>query len=67
MSDQGTFSLDGHVALVTGSSKGLGRAMAQALGLAGAKVALNYCHDQEKAEAALAEYRAAGGQGMLVK
>ena len=67
MSDLGTFSLDGHVALVTGSSKGLGRGMAQALGLAGAKVAINYCHDQEKAEVALAEYRAAGGQGMLVK
>ena len=41
--------------------------MAQALGLAGAKVALNYCHDREKAEAALVEFRAAGGEGMLVK
>ena len=67
MSNQETFSLDGHVALVTGSSKGLGRAMAQALGLAGAKVAINYCHDKDKAEASLAEFTKAGGQGMLVR
>ena len=36
------FSLKGKVALVTGSSTGLGKAMAIALGKAGAKVALNY-------------------------
>jgi gluconate 5-dehydrogenase len=35
------FSLKGRVALVTGSSRGLGFAMAEALGKAGAKVILN--------------------------
>ena len=40
------FSLDGKVALVTGSSKGLGKAMAFALGSAGAKVAFNYANDK---------------------
>ena len=34
-------SLEGHVAIVTGSSKGLGKAMAIALGDAGAKVVVN--------------------------
>lgn len=34
---------------MTGSSKGLGKAMAMALGEAGAKVAVNYYHGKEKA------------------
>ena len=44
------FSLKGRVALVTGSSRGLGFAMAEALGKAGAKVVLN-----GRDQAALAE------------
>ncbi len=67
MTKENSFSLSGHVALVTGSSKGLGRAMARALGVAGAKVALNYCHDQGKALEALDEFKRAGGEGMLVQ
>ena len=35
------FRLDGHVALVTGSTTGLGRAIAGVLGQAGAKVVVN--------------------------
>lgn len=67
MSNKDSFSLEGHTALVTGSSKGLGRAMALSLGKAGAKVAVNYCHDQGKADEAIAELREAGCQGMLVR
>lgn len=67
MSNKDSFSLEGHTALVTGSSKGLGRAMALSLGKAGAKVAVNYCHDQRKADEAIAELREAGCQGMLVR
>jgi 3-oxoacyl-[acyl-carrier protein] reductase len=52
------FSLTGRVALVTGSSTGLGKAMARCLGLAGAKVAMNYANSQQRAEAALAELEA---------
>ena len=42
-----TFQLDGHVALVTGSSRGLGKDISLALGRAGAKVAFNYFHSEE--------------------
>lgn len=62
-----TFRLDGLVALVTGSSKGLGRSMALALGKAGAKVAINYHHSTETAHAAMTELEAAGCTGMLVR
>ena len=54
------FSLAGRVALVTGSSTGLGRATAKCLGLAGAKVALNYANVRHRADEALAELRGAG-------
>ena len=61
------FSLDGKVALVTGSSKGLGKAMAFALGSAGAKVAFNYANDQAWAERTFAEYTAKGYAGGLYR
>ena len=61
------FSLDGRVALVTGSSTGLGKAIAIALGKAGAKVAMNYYNNDERAQAALEEFRAAGGTGDMFK
>ncbi len=61
------FSLKGRVALVTGSTTGLGKAMAVALGRAGAKVALNFQNSTVRAEKAFAEFRAAGGEGMLVR
>jgi 3-oxoacyl-[acyl-carrier protein] reductase len=60
------FRLDGHVALVTGSSRGLGVNMALTLGRAGARVAINYFQNRAKAEAVLRDLEAAKGQGMLV-
>jgi 3-oxoacyl-[acyl-carrier protein] reductase len=54
------FSLAGRVALVTGSSTGLGLGMARCLGLVGAKVAVNYANSQARAEEAVAGLRAAG-------
>lgn len=67
MSNNTSFSLAGKVALVTGSSKGLGKAMAIALGKAGAKVALNYCNNQAKADEALTALKAAGCEGALFR
>src|SRR5256712_9690127 len=61
------FSLTGRVALVTGSTTGLGKAMAVALGRAGAKVALNFQNNTARAEKALEEFKAAGCEGMLVR
>ena len=54
------FSLAGRVALVTGSSTGLGKAMARCLGLAGAKVAMNYANSTPRAESAQAYLEAVG-------
>lgn len=61
------FTLVGRTALVTGSSKGLGKAIALALGQAGAKVALNFANGQEAAEATFAEFTARGYEGLLVR
>ncbi|MEL6715953.1 MAG: SDR family NAD(P)-dependent oxidoreductase, partial [Planctomycetota bacterium] len=54
------FNLEGKVALVTGSTTGLGKAMALHLGRAGAKVAVNYANDERRAERALAQLREEG-------
>ena len=67
MSDAKLFSLAGRVALVTGSSTGLGKAMAIALGKAGAQVALNYANNTKRAEKAFAEFQALGLRGALFK
>src|SRR4051794_21198825 len=61
------FSLAGHVAVVTGSSTGLGKAIAQTLGKAGAKVAVNYLNNQPRAEKSFAELGAAGIDAILVR
>jgi 3-oxoacyl-[acyl-carrier protein] reductase len=61
------FGLLGRVALVTGSTRGLGKAIAFALGAAGARVALNYANGRETAEATFAEFTALGCEGLLVR
>ena len=49
--------------LVTGASKGIGRAIAERLGADGFAIAAHYASDQAGAEAALAAIRSAGGSG----
>lgn len=61
------FELNGRVALVTGSSTGLGKAIATSLGKAGAKVALNYFNNADRAAAALEEFRAQGCEGEMFR
>ena len=60
-------NLDGNVALVTGASRGIGRAVAIALAQAGASVVLNYRRQQVKAEEAANAIRAAGGTALVVR
>jgi 3-oxoacyl-[acyl-carrier protein] reductase len=58
-------ALSGKVALVTGGSRGIGRAIAVALGRRGAKVIVNYAARADAAAAAAAAVEAAGGQAAI--
>jgi 3-oxoacyl-[acyl-carrier protein] reductase len=60
-------SFRGHTALVTGASRGLGRAIARRLGQKGAAVCVNYVARASEAEAAVEEIRAAGAQAIAVR
>lgn len=62
-----SFSLEGHVAIVTGSSTGLGKVTARNLAAAGAKVAVNFANNRARAEESFAEFQQSGGEGMLVQ
>jgi gluconate 5-dehydrogenase len=55
-----TFSLEGKIALVTGATHGLGMAMANGLGAAGARLIINGNSSQEKIDKAVAAYKEAG-------
>jgi 3-oxoacyl-[acyl-carrier protein] reductase len=55
-------TLSGKTALVTGASRGIGRASALALAKAGARVLVHYGRGKEKAEAAVKEIRDAGAR-----
>jgi 3-oxoacyl-[acyl-carrier protein] reductase len=59
--------MEGRVALVTGASRGLGRAIAIRLAASGAKVAVNYLSSDEDAHSVAGEIERQGGKAMLVK
>ena len=59
--------LTGKVAIVTGASKGIGAAIAKALGAAGAAVAVNYASSKEGADRVVKEITSKGGKAIAVK
>ena len=59
--------LDGKVALVTGASRGIGRAIALRLAEEGAKVAINYAGNTARAEEVRKEIESRGGEALLVQ
>ena len=61
-----TIDLTGQVALVTGSSRGIGAAIAKALAGAGASVGINYRTNAAAADEVIDEIRSAGGEALRV-
>lgn len=66
MAERFTLDLAPATALVTGGSRGIGRAIAEQLCLAGAKVAASYRSDEGSANSLVSEVRAAGGEAMAL-
>jgi 3-oxoacyl-[acyl-carrier protein] reductase len=59
-------TLSGKTALVTGASRGIGRASALALGKLGAQVLVHYGRAKDEAEAVAREIREAGGRAQTI-
>ena len=62
-----TTELEGRTALVTGGSRGIGRATCLALAGAGARVAINFANNEQAAAETLAQVESLGAESMIVR
>jgi len=60
-------SLTGKAALVTGASRGIGRAIAERLGREGASVIVNYAARADQAKEVVAEVESTGGKALALQ
>jgi len=60
-------SLKGKVALVTGASRGIGRAIAERLSRNGVSVAVNYVSQADEAQKLVAEIESSGGKALAIQ
>jgi len=60
-------SLDGKHALITGSSRGIGRGIALMLAEKGVRVAINYFQNEAAAKDTLAKVKERGSDGFLIQ
>jgi len=60
-------NLNGNIAIITGSSRGIGRAIARRLARDGTAVVINWRENREKAREAAAEINAAGGRAIDIQ
>jgi len=60
-------ALEGKHALITGSSRGIGRGIALALAESGVKVVVHYFQNERAAKETLAQIRKVGSDGFLVQ
>ncbi|MFL6231298.1 MAG: SDR family NAD(P)-dependent oxidoreductase [Pyrinomonadaceae bacterium] len=64
---EASLNLSGRVALITGGSKGIGRATAKRLAQAGVQVAINYLRDEAGAAETAREVEEAGARALCVR
>jgi 3-oxoacyl-[acyl-carrier protein] reductase len=62
-----SFSLKGKTALVTGGSRGIGRAIAERLASEGAAVIINYARNKQSAQAAVDTITGSGGKAVAIQ
>ena len=65
--DNDTFKLNGLIAIVTGGSRGIGRAVVERLAEMGTHVVVNYVNDRQAADATVVSAQSKGVKGLAVQ